>query len=188
MAFGEDRMIQKFILSMQQASAICFSGPRPSKLPYGGDKNAPAILEIGRRLEDAVRAAVLDGKTAFLNGCMAGFDVMAGETVLRLKKEYPQIQCITVAPFRVGYFNNRNWDAEWKQRALALYRASDLAFPLYETYHKRVYYERNDFLVAHAGGLICYNTGTGGGTAYTCRAAKEKRMRIVNLAYGQKQG
>lgn len=163
---------------------ICFTGPRPSKLPDKGDEKAASIIEIGRRLEQAVERSVSEGKSVFLNGCMAGLDVMAGETVLRLKEKYPHIRCVTVAPFRVNFFRSAVWTPEWKNRALALYSRSDIAFCLSETYHKRVYYERDAFLVDHSGAVICYYAGTGGGTKYTLDYAARKRLPIHNISEG----
>lgn len=162
--------------------AVCFTGPRASKLPGGGDKKAAAIVEIERRLERAVTGAAEQGGTVFLNGCMAGLDVLAGETVLRLKRDYPGIWCVTVAPFRLGFFATPYWTPEWRARALALYRQSDIAFSLSETYHKRVYYERNEYLINHAGAVICYYAGTGGGTKYTLNYAKKRGLAITNIA------
>lgn len=161
--------------------SICFSGPRPFKLPDAGDENAASTKELTRRLEHALVTAIHSGSRFFLNGCMAGFDIMAGEAVLRVKNEYPHIRCISVAPFRRGYFLGSCWNGQWKQRALSLYQSSDAAFTLSETYHQRVYYERDEYLVNHSVGLICYYNGTNGGTKYTMELAARKQLSIWNL-------
>lgn len=163
-------------------SVVCFSGPRPTNLPDGGDKKSTAIVEIGRRLKQAVRAVILDGKTVFLNGAMSGFDIIAGETILSLKQDYPELICGTIAPFRTNYFNNNNWTPEWKRRALYLYQNSDIKLTLSETYHKRVYYERNQYMVDHSSVLICYYKSAGRGTKYTLDYATKKQLTICNIA------
>lgn len=161
---------------------VCFSGPRPANLPDRGDKKSAVTAEIGRWLEQTVRAAILDGKTVFLNGAMSGFDIIAGETILSLKQDYPELICGTIVPFRVNYFNNNNWTPEWKRRALHLYQNSDIKLTLSETYHKRVYYERNQYMVDHSSLLICYYKGAGRGTKYTLDYAIKKQITVKNIA------
>lgn len=161
---------------------ICFAGPRPARLPDHGRRDSAAMVEIKQRLKQTILSHFSQGKTTFLNGCMSGFDVIAGETVLSLKQEYPAIRCVTAAPFRLDYFRNENWTPEWKARALDLYLRSDAAFSLSQTYHKGVYYERNRFMVDHSAALICYYTGAGTGTKYTMDYAAKKRLEIANIA------
>lgn len=169
------------LLSMSPKT-LCFSGPRPGKLPDAGEDASDFMAGLKRELEKAVTEAVREGNTVFLNGCMAGFDVVAGEIVLKLKELFPNIYCVTIAPFRVNFFGNLNWDGLWKQRALTLYKKSDVALCLSESYHPKVYYERNEFLVDHASGVICYYTGTAGGTKYTLNYARKKGKKLINLA------
>jgi len=164
---------------------ICFSGHRPSKLH---DRNASLLIPD---LDRAIISKIQQGKRTFINGCMAGFDILAGESVLKLRQIYPQILCITVAPFRVGYFKNKNWTTDWKKRALEVYNASDMAFSLTEEYRPGIYYARNDFMLAHASGVVCYYTGRitgtkgkrgkGGGTEYTVNRAFDLDLDIHNL-------
>lgn len=165
--------------------AICFTGHRPSKLP-----DAKASLLISD-LEDAILSRVHQGKRIFINGCMAGFDVLAGEVVLKQREIYPHILCITVAPFRVGYFKNKNWTEDWQKRALKVYLDSNIAFSLEEKYRPGIYYARNDFMLAHASDVVCYYTGRivgtkgkrgkGGGTEYTVNRAFDMGLKIHNL-------
>jgi len=168
-----------------QERAICFSGHRPSKLPDG---NASLLISD---LERAIIFKIQQGKRTFINGCMAGFDILAGESVLKLRQIYPPILCVTVAPFRIGYFKSKNWTADWKKRALEVYNASDMAFSLTEEYRPGIYYARNDFMLAHASGVVCYYTGRitgtkgkgdkGGGTQYTVNRAFDIDLDIHNL-------
>lgn len=154
---------------------VCFAGPRPANLPDA------VTAALPQKLRQAVRRYAAAGKTTFLNGCMSGFDILAGEAVLAVRQECPQIRCVTVAPFRVNFFNNRNWTPQWKQRALHVYETSDLALTLSETYHPRVYYERDEYMADHSSVLVCYYAGAGKGTKYTLDYAEKKRLAICNL-------
>lgn len=178
MSVSEDVKLSNYVI------AVCFTGPRPAKLPDGGDEKAASIIGIRRRLEQAVERSVSEGKTVFLNGCMAGFDVMAGETVLRLREKHPEIVCFTIAPFRQGFFSSGLWTEDWKARALSLYRGSDIAFSLSDCWHRGVYYARDRYLVDSSSAVICYYAGTGGGTKYTLDYAAQKRIPIYNINEG----
>lgn len=163
------------------AHSVCFSGPRPSKLPDNGDYQATSIIQMKTRLEEKIECCLDNGKSIFLNGCMSGFDILAGETVLKIRQYRPEIVCVTVAPFRIDFFENANWTPEWKRRALGVYLQSNLSFSLSENYRKGIYYERDRFLVDHSSLLICYYAGTGGGTKYTLDYAQQNSVLIQNV-------
>lgn len=165
---------------------VCFSGHRPGKLPNGGKSDA--LLSA---LHSAVEAEIAKGKQVFINGAMAGFDILGAEAVIRLRMKHPHIKCATVAPFRVGFFNTENWTQEWKSRALAIYRASDVAFTLAENYRRGIYYYRDDYMVDHSSAVISYYEGKiigrqargkrHGGTEYTVDYAYDLGLPITNL-------
>lgn len=177
---------ERVVLSDREHT-ICFSGHRPCNLPgYGND------IGLLTALRHAVEVEIQNGMRVFLNGGMAGFDVLAAEIVIALRQKHPHIKCVTVAPFRKEYFNNNNWTDEWKIRALTIYKASDIAFALAENYRRGIYYERDDYELDHSCGVICYYrgkiTGTkgkirkGGGTEYTVNRAYDLNMFINNIS------
>lgn len=164
---------------------VCFTGHRPSKLP---DAKA---LSFTSELEHAILSRIQQGKKIFINGYMAGFDILAGEMVLKQRQLHPHILCITIAPFHIGYFDNDNWNEHWKKRAIEVYYASDMAFSLEEKYRRGIYYARNDFMLEHASDVVCYYKGLitdirghrkkGGGTEYTIKKAMDLGLEIQNI-------
>lgn len=160
---------------------VAFTGYRPQKLPQRGNKEVQEELSI--RLQAAIVDSLGRGYMTFLNGCMAGWDILAAESVLTLKPLYPQIICATVAPFRKSFFAGNNWTPEWKARALKVYQQSDIAFSLSENYARGVYYARDRFLIDHSSLVICFYDGKPGGTKYTVDYAKTQNREIINLAH-----
>ena len=163
---------------------VCFSGYRPHKLPCGSDESSPEM----QRVKENTRAMIVDmiekGKTNFINGLMMGFDLIAAEQVIELRKTYPTIQCISVAPFSIGYFLENHWTEEWKQRALRVCRNSDTGFSLSERYKSGIYYERDRFMVDNSSEIIVCYDGQPGGTKYTVDFAVKKGLTVHNVLNG----
>lgn len=168
------------------STTAAFSGYRPTKLPEQGSKRVQTNLQT--RLRNAILETLNRGYTTYLNGCMAGWDILAAEVVLELRKAYPEIKCISIAPFRRAFLVGPNWTPEWRARALAVYRQSDQAFALEEQYRRGIYYARDRFLIDHAALLICYYDGQPGGTSYTVHYAESKGHEMINLAREQRMG
>lgn len=177
---------ERAILS-DPARTVCFSGHRPPKLPGNGEGDA-----LSAALRGAVEKEILIGRKIFVNGGMAGFDILAGEAVIALQRKYPDIRCVTAAPFRAGYFKTANWTPDWKERALYVYRASAVAFTLAENYCPGIYYKRDEYMLSLSSVVVCYLNGEitgmagkrrkGGGTAYTVNRAYDLGLAITNLA------
>lgn len=161
--------------------SVCFSGPRPTKLPDGGNALDPTMRKITQALSQQIQMEAQQGMIWFITGIMAGFDVIAGEAVLRVRNSFPQIRLALIAPFRKGYFATEYWTPDWRERALELCRCRDYGLCLHDTYTKGVYYERDRFMVEHACKLICYYNGQGGGTKYTVEQAQKAGLEIHNL-------
>lgn len=160
---------------------VCFSGPRPAKLPGGGSPLDPTMQKITMVLSEYIQAEAERGMIWFISGIMAGFDVIAGEAVLRLKNRFPQIRLALIGPFRKGYFATEHWTPDWKARALELCRCRDCGLCLHDAYTKGIYFERDRFIVEHSNTIICYYNGQPGGTQYTVRQAKSRGLIIRNI-------
>ena len=65
----------------------CFTGHREHKLHRAED-------EIRKALEEAILLAIRGGFTTFITGMATGVDIWAGEIVLELKSQYPELKLI----------------------------------------------------------------------------------------------
>jgi uncharacterized phage-like protein YoqJ len=116
-------MIRDLQSKLNIDQTVCFSGHRPAQLPRVGEE----WFRMRRTLNDEIVAAIARGKTNFISGAMSGFDVIAAEQVLLLKKEYSQIKCILIAPFSTNYFKNANWTLAWMQRLREVKKHADFS-------------------------------------------------------------
>lgn len=64
---------------------------------------------VAERLKQTVEKLILNGYCYFGAGGALGFDTLAAECVLYLKKQYPQIKLILVLPCKT---QTRGWDSE----------------------------------------------------------------------------
>ncbi len=149
----------------------CFTGHRV--IPSGEKET------IRNLLETAIEKAIQDGYRFFGVGGALGFDTLAAQTVLKLKRQYPHIRLILVLPCV-------DQTTGWKQDDIDEYeRIKALADKVVYTsmkYHSGCMHKRNRHLVDNSSLCICYLTRLSGGTAYTVRYAENKRVYIKNIA------
>lgn len=148
----------------------CFTGHR--RIPQ--DK----LLAIRNHLKTAVMSAIEDGYIFFGSGGALGFDTLAAQTVLEMKKQYAQIRLILVLPClsQAKY---------WREQDISEYeRIKRSADKVVYTSHEYTYdcmYKRNRHLVDNSSLCICYLNEQSGGTAYTVKYAESRGLSIINL-------
>ena len=127
-------------------------------------------------------AAINRGKTTFLHGCMAGWDIICAEQVIALKKLFPNIRLISIAPYKAKFFSREKcWTPGWISRARKIFNQHDVAIKIADQHHSGIYYERNRALVNYSSELICYWDKGGGGTKSTVDYAEKKGLAVYNL-------
>lgn len=161
----------------EKDKSVSFTGHRSFKMD-GGGLFLQSWDDIAVRLDDVLRGLVAEGYTDFLCGMAEGFDLVAGEAVVELRKEFPHLHLTAVLPFPE---QSRGFDASVKARYDALLAAADEITTLRPHYTVECFHARNDFLVDHCSVLVCYYNGSLGGTRYTVRRALQKQLRIINM-------
>jgi uncharacterized phage-like protein YoqJ len=149
----------------------CFTGHR--RIP--SDK----IGEIKTKLKHTLTEMIESGYLYFGVGGALGFDTLAALTILELKKDYPRIRLILVLPCV-------NQTKGWKEKDVDVYEfiksQCDKYVYVSKEYTSNCMLKRNRHLVDNSSLCICYLTENTGGTAYTVRYAKQKGLRIINIA------
>lgn len=153
-----------------RAQTCCFTGHR--------DIAQDEKQEIKRQLERILRSLIGKGIRYFGSGGARGFDLMAADVVLQLKKEFPHIRLIMVLPCRD---QTRGWKGEDTRHYERILTQADKVVYLQEKYSPGCMQKRNRHLVNHSSVCVAYCTRNTGGTAYTLRYACKKGVRIVLL-------
>lgn len=125
-----------------------------------------------------IRRLYNQGLRIFMCGMARGFDLAAGECVLKLRDELPGVRLRCVIAF---YGQERSFSKRDRERYARLEMEADEVIILEDTYHAGAYHQRNDFLVENSSIMVAYYNGTKGGTQYTLRRSLKSGLRIINL-------
>ncbi len=148
--------------------SVCFSGYRMHKLP-----NTEHLPKIQGKLADTIKECVDKGFHTFFVGMADGFDMMAAEEVVKIKSAHDNITFIAVIPCH-------NW-RKFSEFETAIFSKADQVVAVAERAGTKSYHKRNRYMVDNASMLICYYSGTPGGTKYTVNYAGMNGLGIVNI-------
>lgn len=149
----------------------CFTGHR--EIPMEQYEN------IIKQLKLQIITLIHQDVIYFLTGGALGFDTLAAQTILELKKDYPQIKLILILPCKN---QTLGWSLSNVEKYEKIKKACDKYFYISDVYTRNCMYERNRYLVDCSNYCICYLTKPSGGTAYTVRYAKKNGLTVINLA------
>lgn len=164
----------------KEIKACCFTGYRPGKMPILADESAPQYKRFENKLIDAIFSLPDEGCFTFYSGAAMGFDIIAAECVLLLKRARPEdgIRLICAIPFP-GQASK--YPPEWLERYKAVLAAADEVVTVCDRYSRDCYQRRNEYMADHSDIVITWFDGQPGGTRNTLRYAQGKGLRIVNL-------
>ena len=149
----------------------CFTGHR--KIP------PESISELSQRLKNTLLRLIEEGYLYFGAGGALGFDTLATQCVLSLKKQYPHIKLILVLPCITQ-------TKGWSKNDIAIYgeikSQADKVVYTSQEYTRGCMHKRNRHLVDNSSACISYLTENKGGTFYTVNYAKSKGVEVINIA------
>lgn len=155
----EQLSIQQNIIE-QAATSCVFTGHRDLEKDFSP-----------RKLKKEIKNAVEKGVFTFYNGMAMGFDLIAAETVLSLKKKNPQIKLIACIPC---YGQEKHFSEQDKARYAAILKKADEQVLLSEYYYRGCMHVRDKYMVDRADMMICYCKKETGGAAFTLHYFQKK--------------
>lgn len=149
---------------------------------FTGHRNIPKNerRKIKRRLKKAIKISIKKGYRYFGAGGALGFDTLAAQIILELKKKYSDIRLILVLPC---LYQTRNWKESDISEYERIKSNADKVVYTSKEYTKDCMFKRNRHLVNYSSLCICYLTEQLGGTAYTVNYAKINNLVVKNVAY-----
>lgn len=151
--------------------AVCFTVHR--KIP------SLQNISIRRKLKKALVTLIEEGYCFFGAGGALGFDTLAAQTVLKLKKDFPQVKLILVLPCL-------SQADRWKEKDKEVYEniksKADKVVYISQEYTRGCMFKRNRHLVDGSSVCVCYLTEQTGGTAYTVDYARKNNLKVINVA------
>lgn len=150
---------------------VCFSGHR---ILYDPKE------EVEKNLEAAVRQCIADGAKGFITGGALGVDTLAALTVIRLRKEYPDIRLMLALPCPAAE-QTLKWSDSQREEYRNILDLADEVQVLSDKYNDKCMLDRNRFMVDNSGTLIYYLRTERGGTGYTVRYAKKQTIKLIAI-------
>ncbi len=157
--------------------SVAFTGYRPKKFSFPLTPDDADYDAFYNELYNAIKS-VAEENTEFYCGGAMGFDIIAGEIVLKLKETMPSINLVMVVPF---FGQGQDFTPVWRNRYINLIDSSKRVIYLEKEYVNGCYFKRNRYLVDNTEGLITYYNGKSGGTKYTINYATKKNKKIINI-------
>lgn len=149
----------------------CFSGHR--RIPNRD------LFIVKQKLMEAIISAIKDGYIYFSAGGALGFDTLAAQTVLEMKKHYAQIRLILVLPC---LSQARYWREQDISEYERIKKSADKVVYTSLKYSYDCMHKRNRYLVENSSLCICYLKEQSGGTAYTVKYAESQGLNIINVS------
>ncbi len=131
---------------------------------------------IKDKTEEICRMLIKRGFENFICGGALGYDTLAQECILKLKKDYPNIRLILAIPCLGQHKNWRKADIEKYEKILSL---ADEKIYVSEEYSPDCMKKRNRFMVDKSSVCVAYAKKVTGGTAYTVKYAVEESREII---------
>lgn len=132
------------------------------------------------KLKKQIRSCIEGGVTTFFSGMAMGFDLIATELVLELKKKHPDVKLVACVPCleQEKYYSEAD-----KARYVKCLKKADEVVVVSEQYFRGCMQKRDRYMADHADVLIAYCRKSKGGTAYTLSYFKKTHsdVRIIYL-------
>jgi len=160
----------------------CFTGHRPSGLPWGEDERDPRCLLLKAELKRRIEKAYLRGWRHFICGMALGCDLYFCEAALELRDAtYPDLKVEAAVPCPT---QSQGWSAAHRKRYEGLLDRCDWETLVQHHYDSSCMMRRNRYMVDHSSLVISVYDGGTGGTRNTLAYAMAQRVEtdIIDLA------
>lgn len=158
--------------------SCCFSGHRPTKLPWGSNERDERCVALKARLRDVMEMAYAEGYRHFICGMAQGCDTYFCELALELREKYGDISVEAAIPCPT---QASRWPEADRRRWQKLVEACDYETMVQESYSADCMQRRNRYMVDHAALLITVHDGCSGGTRRTIEYAMRRGLEIVDI-------
>ncbi len=161
---------------------VCFTGHRPDGFRDTSFFSEWVMTNTIKMLLTLLTAdAYKRGARYFITGMAAGVDIWAGEILLHMKRELPDIHLIAAVPYPGHEYSIRSKD---KPLLYAIGDAADAVVCVSDAYSDWCFLRRNDYMLKASSAVLGIIRREKGGTVYTLKNAGKYGVsrRIINLS------
>lgn len=156
--------------------SCCFTGHRPTKLPWGSNENDPRCNALKEELYCHVQGIYEAGYSHFICGMAIGCDMFFAEAVLRLKESHPEITLEAAIP--CGSQPDR-WTGPLRRRYNDILNRCSRVNVLQINYTPDCMQKRNQYMVDNSSLLLACFDGRPGGTMSTILYARRQGLKTI---------
>lgn len=169
----------KEILAKEKIKTCCFTGNRPSNLPWKYNEDCEFCKAFKNDLRCVLEALISCGFNTFISGMAMGVDIIAAEIVLELKEKYSDIKLECAIPC---LNQTKGWGKDYKIRyENILSKANKVTYVSSVDYFAGCYNKRNEYMVNNASIVVAGMFTIGKGTKSTIEYAKKKGRKVIIL-------
>lgn len=161
---------------MDKEITCCFTGHRPSKLPWGQNENDLRCIAVKQELASRLEGIYETGFRHFMCGMAIGCDMYFAEAVLNLRDRHPDVSLEAVIP--CGSQPDR-WAKPLRMRYTSLLDRCDSVKVLQIMYSRDCMMRRNKYMVDNSSLLLGCFMGIPGGTMNTIVYAERSGLKVV---------
>ena len=161
---------------MDKEITCCFTGHRPSKLPWGQNENDLRCIAVKQELASRLEGIYETGFRHFMCGMAIGCDMYFAEAVLTLREKHPDVSLEAVIP--CGSQPDR-WAKPLRMRYTSLLDRCDSVKVLQIMYSRDCMMRRNKYMVDNSSLLLGCFMGIPGGTMNTIVYAERSGLKVV---------
>ena len=145
--------ITQLSLEKKQIKNCAFTGHRELDESFSAEELKKVVCNLAK-----------EGAENFFCGMAKGFYLYAGEAVIKIKENFPQVKLIACIPY---FGQEKGYSKEDKNRYVSILKNCDLKITLAESYYKGCAIVRDRYMADQADVLVAYLKKKTGGTAYT---------------------
>ncbi len=161
---------------MKREQTCCFTGHRPSKLPWGENESDVRCIELKKRIATALEDAYRKGMRHFICGMALGADTYFCEAALQLRDRYPDVTVEAALPCEE---QAAHWKERDRRRYFSLIEQCDYETMVQRLFDKQCMLRRDRYMVDRSAMIIAVYGGILGGTMYTLSYAMKKGLETV---------
>ena len=164
---------------MKREQTCCFTGHRPSKLPWGGNESDTRCIQLKAQLAAALEDAYHKGMRHFICGMALGADTYFCEAALTLRQQHPDVTIEAALPCEE---QAAHWAEQDRHRYYSLIEQCDYETMVQRLYDRQCMYRRDRYMVDRSAMVIAVYGGILGGTMYTLSYAMKKGLETVLIS------
>ena len=174
---GRDYALEIQNIKFAKGYIVCFTGNRPVSLPWKYNEDCELFLTFKTSFSNLIKALIENGARYFITGMAMGFDMIAAEVVLELKKDYPEVKLESAIPCMNQY---KGWNESYKKRYnQILERADKVTYLTDKNYFDGCFHVRNRYMVDKSDLVLACSFSSGGGTVSTIKYALSKNKNLI---------